>query len=642
MGIKHKKINMIPDGAPTGAVQPSDWNALHEVLLNVNRRNGASYAVTDDDAFGFLSFTQDCAVSLPQASADGPFRRGWFSFFVGPCTITPAVSLIAGAPSFIIPAGQSSMVVSDGVDYVTSGISVPAMLIAMAALSTSADKVLYFSGANTPALAPFTAYARSLAAAADAAGARAVLAAAALDSPALIGSPTAPTATLGNNSTLIATTAFVKNAIDALLNGAPAALDTLKELADAIADDANFAATITASLATKVAMTRTIAAAGLATGGGDLTADRTITVPVASQSEAQLGTDNTKAMTPLRVAQAITALGASLASDLETTLGEMAMQMSDTAAIALFLGGSGNRFADSFKVLTYVDVAGASNLDTSVTGLLKPSSALVTSYANAGGTGNRTASITVTSNMTPQSPTVWTALVNGSAAVDSANSADDPVATTISPGDYFTFDFGAGVRKYIDESSITTQTVGSRGTWKWRGSNDNATWTDISAPVTWVGTHPTALVVPLSGVPAAGFRYFQWVSVSGGTWPNSYICEFEFKLVAGTATPTNNLTVRSSAFTAAGVPTTATVLAKVTYIDTPTLNTDLIFEVSRDGGTTWTAAVMSAIYTVNSITVLQSASIDLSAQPSGTSMRWRVRTANNKNVYINDVYLYWR
>lgn len=641
MGIKHKKINTVPDGAPTGAVQPSDWNALHEVLLNVNRRNGASYVVTDDDAFGFLSFNQDCAVSLPQASADGPFRRGWFSFFVGPCTITPAVSLIAGAPSFTIPAGQSSMVVSDGVDYVTSGISVPAMLIAMAALSTSADKVLYFSGANTPALAPFTAYARSLAAAADAAGARTVLAAAALNSPALTGAPTAPTATLGNNSTLIATTAFVKNAIDALLNGAPAALDTLKELADAIADDANFAATITAALATKVAMTRTIAAAGLATGGGDLTADRTITVPVASQSEAQLGTDNTKAMTPLRVAQAIAALGASLASDLETTLGEMAMQMSDTAAIALFLGGSGNRFADSFKALTYVDVAGATNLDSSVAGLLKPTSALVTSYANSGGAGNRTASITVTSNMTAQSPTTWAALVNGSTASDGTNSVDDPLGvTTITAGDYITFDFGVGVKKYIDESSLYVSTGTGRGTWKWRGSNDNATWTDVSAAVTWALGMP--LVVPLSGVPSAGYRYYQWVAVSGGTWPNGYLNEFEFKLVAGTATPTNNLTVRSSAFTAASVPTTATVLAKVTYVDTPTLNTDLIVEVSRDGGTTWTAAVMSALYTVNSITVLQSASIDLTAQPSGTSMRWRVRTANNKNVYINDVYLYWR
>ena len=55
----------------------------------------------------------------------------------------------------------------------------------------------------------------------------------------------------------------------------------------------------------RVPTTRTITAGGLATGGGDLTANRTITVPAANLSEAQAGVDNTKAMTPLRVAQAI-------------------------------------------------------------------------------------------------------------------------------------------------------------------------------------------------------------------------------------------------------------------------------------------------------------------------------------------------
>lgn len=48
---------------------------------------------------------------------------------------------------------------------------------------------------------------------------------------------------------------------------------------------------------------RNIAVSGLATGGGSLDADRTIGVPVASQAEAEAGIDNTKAMTPLRVGQ---------------------------------------------------------------------------------------------------------------------------------------------------------------------------------------------------------------------------------------------------------------------------------------------------------------------------------------------------
>jgi lysophospholipase L1-like esterase len=50
---------------------------------------------------------------------------------------------------------------------------------------------------------------------------------------------------------------------------------------------------------------RSISAAGLATGGGSLAADRTITVTAASQAEAEAGTATDKAMTPQRTAQAI-------------------------------------------------------------------------------------------------------------------------------------------------------------------------------------------------------------------------------------------------------------------------------------------------------------------------------------------------
>lgn len=73
-------------------------------------------------------------------------------------------------------------------------------------------------------------------------------------SPALTGTPTAPTAAGGTNTTQIATTAFVSTALAALLASSPAALDTLNELAAALGNDANFAATMTAALAAKAAL----------------------------------------------------------------------------------------------------------------------------------------------------------------------------------------------------------------------------------------------------------------------------------------------------------------------------------------------------------------------------------------------------
>lgn len=72
-----------------------------------------------------------------------------------------------------------------------------------------------------------------------------------LASPTFTGTPAAPTATAGTNTTQIATTAFVSTAVANLVNAAPAALDTLDELAAALGDDANFASTMTNALALK-------------------------------------------------------------------------------------------------------------------------------------------------------------------------------------------------------------------------------------------------------------------------------------------------------------------------------------------------------------------------------------------------------
>ena len=82
---------------------------------------------------------------------------------------------------------------------------------------------------------------------------------AALASPALTGTPTAPTATAGTNTTQIASTAFVAAAIGALIDAAPGAMDTLNELAAALGDDPNFASTVTNALAGKLASASNLA-----------------------------------------------------------------------------------------------------------------------------------------------------------------------------------------------------------------------------------------------------------------------------------------------------------------------------------------------------------------------------------------------
>ena len=72
-----------------------------------------------------------------------------------------------------------------------------------------------------------------------------------LTSPTFTGTPVAPTAAAGTNTTQLATTAYVRGEVTALVNGASAALDTLGELAAALTADEATAATLSTLVGTK-------------------------------------------------------------------------------------------------------------------------------------------------------------------------------------------------------------------------------------------------------------------------------------------------------------------------------------------------------------------------------------------------------
>ena len=114
-----------------------------------------------------------------------------------------------------------------------------------------------------------------------------------LASPALTGTPTAPTATAGTSTTQVATTAFVSTAVSNLVDGAPGALDTLNELAAALGDDADYAATTTTALAARLSSTATVTLTGDVTGTANFSANTaSISATIAANSVA-LGTDTT-------------------------------------------------------------------------------------------------------------------------------------------------------------------------------------------------------------------------------------------------------------------------------------------------------------------------------------------------------------
>ncbi|AZS98628.1 phage tail protein [Salmonella enterica subsp. enterica] len=78
------------------------------------------------------------------------------------------------------------------------------------------------------------------------------------DSPTLTGIPKVPTPAAGNSTKQIANTEFVASSIAAIVDSAPAALDTLNELAAALGNDPNFATTMINALAGKQPLDNTL------------------------------------------------------------------------------------------------------------------------------------------------------------------------------------------------------------------------------------------------------------------------------------------------------------------------------------------------------------------------------------------------
>ena len=109
-----------------------------------------------------------------------------------------------------------------------------------------------------------------------------------------------------------------------------------------------------------------------------------------------------------------------------------------------------------------------------------------------------------------------------------------------------------------------------------------------------------------------------------------------------TCAAVQSTTIMSTAFSATSVPTTSRIVVFEENVTTPTLNTDIIASVSRDGGSTFTNATLSdsGYVTGTSGQRILTGQATISGQPSGQSMRWKLALANN-TVKIHGVALQW-
>jgi hypothetical protein len=127
-----------------------------------------------------------------------------------------------------------------------------------------------------------------------------------LASPTLTGTPASTTASAGTNTTQIATTAFVATAVANLADSAPSTLDTLNELAAALGDDANFAATTATSLGEKLAKASNLSdLADAGTARTNLGLGTVATTAASAYATAAQGTKADTAVQPAAIANIV-------------------------------------------------------------------------------------------------------------------------------------------------------------------------------------------------------------------------------------------------------------------------------------------------------------------------------------------------
>ena len=141
--------------------------------------------------------------------------------------------------------------------------------------------------------------------------------------------------------------------------------------------------------------------------------------------------------------------------------------------------------------------------------------------------------------------------------------------------------------------------------------------------------------VTFAAVSALGIRMVVNNCYNNGN-TNGEVNEFEITVESD---PTD-MALISEAFTALAQPDEALIVVWQQDVDTVTLNTDLKAWASRDGGATWTQITLVEESSLSTGRVLVG-STDISGQPAGTSMKWKLETFNAKEMKIHGVGLEW-
>lgn len=229
-----------------------------------------------------------------------------------------------------------------------------------------------------------------------------------------------------------------------------------------------------------------------------------------------------------------------------------------------------------------------------------------------------------------------------------------PATATISS---VTLDIGSGsgsfeARLYTNNAGSPSAQVGSSSGTNVISGASAQTFTFASPPSMTSGTLYWIVIVPVVGTPTivldtcanqGGYGSGRHATITSITDSGMGVGEDWRVKVTYASTPADITLVSLTSDAEAGTTDNEARLVLLHQpVDSVTLNTDCTIEASRDGGTTWTVGTLIDEGAFDTTTNILTASVNLSAQPAGASMKWRFTTLNNKEQRLHGVWMQWR
>ena len=190
-----------------------------------------------------------------------------------------------------------------------------------------------------------------------------------------------------------------------------------------------------------------------------------------------------------------------------------------------------------------------------------------------------------------------------------------------STSDSIVFDLCSGNSKIYTGAKWYLELSNSHGNWVWQGSNDGSSYTDLSAGFDLGGS--TTVEQTWSNTTA--YRYIRLRGVSGSRIDYSGHKEAQFKVISSSINATGNFIGN----TIIAPSSTSSIGAIITYQDqagTNALNTDIVLQLSADGGSNYSTATLTALPDFS--TGIKMAKVNDLAVTAGTQFKYKLNFAN--------------